>query len=420
MPNQQAFHEPVPGTTPRPARRILFLSNGHGEDEIGASLIGALRAREDDSVAIDAWAMVGRGVAYVAAGAPLVGTPNLLPSEGFGTLSVSAFARDLRAGWLGVHLRQLHAARALRGRYDLVIAIGDVVPLLAAELSRAPFAFVGCAKSVYYGPRYGYGALERWLLRRRCVACYARDARTAEALLRAGVPARYLGNPMMDRVPVRGIRLAEKTGATIVACLSGSRSDREKNAATILGFIGAERKRYEEAGLTHFVFAVPQGFDVAAMWRAVRQDSGPLSQWTLHAPVSSTDEPVSRAGCGQLLASFVSGALGDVLQRARVAIGLAGTANEQAVGFGVPVVTFATAGAQGDHYLRMKMPFFGESAIRVPPEPRVLADAVIRVSTDDALRARMARAGRERMGRPGASAAIVADLLSHLRNGAHP
>ncbi|MBC7897879.1 MAG: hypothetical protein H7066_20835 [Cytophagaceae bacterium] len=401
-------------------RRLLILSNGHGEDEIGVSLVEEIRRQAHESVSIAAWPMVGRGAAFEKSNVARIGTQNLLPSEGFGTLSLSAFSRDLQAGWLQLHLRQLRDARDFRGRFDFAIAVGDIVPLLAATMGRLPFALVGCAKSVYYGPRYGYGAMERWLLRRAHAVCYARDERTAGALLQAGVAARYLGNPMMDRVTVRGVPLPRPPGTNVVACLPGSRSDREANAAGILHLIAEARDVYEHVGPTHFVFALPRDFDRLAMWRTLRPPSAGALGWEQTTTAAGTDEAVSHARCGQLHALFVQDALGDVLAVARVAIALAGTANEQAVGLGVPVVTFATSGVQGDYYLRMKMPFFGESAIQVEPRARDLADAVTRIVKDDVVHARMASAGRERMGRPGASAAIVADVLGHMRAPATP
>jgi uncharacterized protein (TIGR03492 family) len=411
---------PIRDMTPQAPRRLLILSNGHGEDEIGVSLVREIRAQAAGAVSVAAWPMVGDGAAYDHAGVPRIGTQVRLPGEGFGTLSLWSFARDLRAGWLGLHLRQLRDAIGLRGRFDFAIAVGDVVPMLAASVGRIPFALVGCAKSVYYGPRHGYGAFERWLLRRARAVCYGRDERTVRALLRARVASRYLGNPMMDRVDSRGVSLSLDPQVTVVACLPGSRSDREANAARMLQLIADARAEYERAGPMHFVFALPRSFDRLAMWRALQPPASATCSWIRVSATGSTDEAVESATCGQLHATFVGGALGDVLSAARVAIALAGTANEQAVGLGVPVVTFATSGVQGDYYLRMKMPFFGESAIRVEPQARELADAVTRIVTDDALHARMAHAGRERMGEPGASAAIVADVLRHMRHSPTP
>src|SRR6185436_9769340 len=130
----------IEGAGARAGRRLLIVSNGHGEDEIGASLIDEIRTQGGDSVEITAWPMVGRGAAFERAAVRRIGTSNLLPSEGFGTLSVRAFADDLRAGWLQLHRRQLHDATELRHRFDFAIAIGDVVPLLAVTMGRVPFA----------------------------------------------------------------------------------------------------------------------------------------------------------------------------------------------------------------------------------------------------------------------------------------
>jgi len=323
-------------------------------------------------------------------------------------LSVRAFARDLRAGWLGGHIRQMQLARSLRGRYAAALAVGDVVPMLAASAAAVPFAFVGCAKSIYYGRTGAYTALERWLLRRRAVACYPRDQPTTDVLVRHGVAARYLGNPMMDRVVPIGITPDWRAGEAVVAVLPGSRRDREANALRVLRMIAEARTSYRELGAIHFAFVVAPGFDTQAVREnAMHEEADEPLRW-LAAPDSDG------LTLGTMRATFTAGAFGDVVPRARVAIALAGTANEQAIGVGTPIVTFATDGPQGDAYLRMKMPYFGASAIRVAPDAAAIAAAVIRIVTDDVLHARMQRAGRERMGLPGASRAIAGDVLGTL------
>ncbi len=186
--------------------RVLFVSNGHGEDDIACKIIDRVRRLTDQtSVELRAWPMVGRGDAYVRRSVPIVGAPNQLPSEGFSTLDPRLFARDLRAGWLRTHWRQVKAARALRGRYALIIAVGDVVPIAAARLARTPCVFIGCAKSEYYGPGYGYTALELRWLRRWCRLAFPRDQATATALERAGVPVTFAGSmePFMNTRPLR-------------------------------------------------------------------------------------------------------------------------------------------------------------------------------------------------------------------------
>ena len=93
------------------------------------------------------WAMVGEGKAYTARGIPLVGPKNRMPSEGFGTLSLKALWRDVAHGFLGLILRQFRFARSIRGHYDLVLATGDIIPLMAGRVARTPICFVSCAKS---------------------------------------------------------------------------------------------------------------------------------------------------------------------------------------------------------------------------------------------------------------------------------
>lgn len=397
-----------PRARARHAGTLLVLSNGHGEDTVAMSVVAALRDMAGAALAIDAWPLVGEGAAYRRGGVTCIADGLQLPSEGFGTLSLRALARDLRAGWLGGHLRQMQFARRLRGRYPAALAVGDVVPMLAARAAGLPFAFVGCAKSMYHGRTGRYTGLERWLLRRNALACYPRDQPTTDALLRQGVAARYVGNPMMDQVAPARSGPRWRPGEVVVAVLPGSRRDRERNAVRTLQLIAGARDTYASLGAVHFAFVVTAEFDRTAVLAAVSGEAGTnAGAWR-----------ATRAGdgleLGAVRASFSHGAFGDVVPRARVAIALAGTANEQAVGVGTPVVTFATDGAQGDAYLRMKMPWFGESAVRVAGRPADVADAVCRIVRDDVLHARMQRAGRERMGRPGASRAIAADLLATL------
>ena len=104
--------------------RVLFMSNGHGEDAIAGRLIDALEAHGLPREQMAGWAIVGHGAAYEARGIARIGPANLLPSEGFGTLGLRPFLRDLRAGWIGTHLAQARFARALRGQFRLLVAVG--------------------------------------------------------------------------------------------------------------------------------------------------------------------------------------------------------------------------------------------------------------------------------------------------------
>ncbi len=402
-------HARSAATRIRDNSRVLFVSNGRGEDEIACRVAARLRMRADASLSIEGWPMVGDGDAYQAAAIAFNRTRSLLPGEGFGTLSLGSFVRDLRAGWLRVHAQQIREAARLRERFDLIVAVGDIVPLAVATIARTPFISIGCAKSVYYGPRFGFNTVERWMLKHGEAVCFTRDARTGRMLRKAGVRARYVGNPVMDHLEPTGQPIPWRDGESVVACFPGSRGDREHNAVSILRLVALGANIWERHGAVHLAFAVPRVFELERFQAAIAQDLRARAWQTLASGTSSL-----LLGLGRLRASFSYAALGDVLHKARVAIGLGGTVNEQAIGCGVPCVTFATSGPQGRAYLRMKMPYFGDAALEVAPEATPLANAVLRILTDDVLHARMRRAGAERMGIPGATDAIVDSILRKL------
>ena len=62
----------------------------------------------------------------------------------------------------------------------------------------------------------------------------------------------------------------------------------------------------------------------------------------------------------------------------------------------------------------MKRRYFGDSALESPAEAAALRASIARVLGDEKLRRRMAAAGRERMGGPGASDAMSAHILERL------
>ena len=399
-----------PADVARP--RVLFASNGHGEDAVAGRLVDRVRALAPRDIALEAWPMVGAADAYVARAVPLVGTRNLLPSGGFATLSLPLFWRDVRAGWLTVHRRQWRDARAMRGRYDLVVAVGDIVPMLMAVVARAPFVFVGCAKSVYYGARGRYTRFEKHLLRRYCTRCYARDARTTQELAQARIAGAFVGNPMMDDLEGTGTALTVPNEALVLACLPGSRDDAESNAARILSLVADDAAAWARDSGVVFAFAVTARFDVERMYQSLAQPA--RERWRRRAASNGRGDVPELHLTNGVSARFITGQFADVLRRARVALGLAGTANEQAIGLGVPLVTFATDGVQGQHYLRMKMRYFGDAALAVAPTGPALREAVERVASDEQLRARMTSEGHARMGGPGASDAIARDILAIL------
>src|SRR5690606_32620613 len=105
--------------------RFLVISNGHGEDAIAAQLA----ARLAGDVMVEAYPMIGSGNAYAGV-CPVVGPRASLASEGWRNVKGS-LRRDLASGGLGTIPPALRFLRRVRGKYDKVIVVGDMVGVLA-------------------------------------------------------------------------------------------------------------------------------------------------------------------------------------------------------------------------------------------------------------------------------------------------
>ena len=73
-----------------------IISNGHGEDMIAATIVGAL---EDQPIA-NVFPLVGNGAAFTSMGITPTITQPPLPSGGF-VFGLNDFLNDIRAGFFG-------------------------------------------------------------------------------------------------------------------------------------------------------------------------------------------------------------------------------------------------------------------------------------------------------------------------------
>lgn len=390
--------------------QLLLLSNGHGEDAIGALL-----ARRIEQIApwirVQAFPLVGVGRAYVDAGVPLVGAQQEMPSGGFVRQGLAAAWRDAQAGLFQLLVRQARALCRLRPHVEWAVAVGDVVPLiLAGWFLRKPLVFAPTAKSDYIRPHL---LPECALMRRLCQVVFPRDGHTAASLRRRGVRAVYVGNMMMDIVPVTDsfsdAGLDIPPDAAVVALLPGSRAEAYENLRLLLpasDLLATDwtKEGYPPAAL--FLLALANSLDVESLARA-----GAALGWTWEAGSGAATGWLVR---GHARVAVLRGRFGDVLKAADIAIGMAGTANEQATGMGVPVVSPPGNGPQFTHrFLAAQKRLLGDALAVVPPDPRHIALEVRNILADRRRYEKMQQAGRSRMGGPGATDRI-ARIIAHL------
>lgn len=377
-------------------KRLLFVTNGHGEIAVAARLAREVQSRRP--VACDHLALVG-DFAYPST-LREVGPRRRMPSGGVIAMgNVRNILRDVRAGLLSHTLAQLRFLRETRGAYDAAVAVGDVFSLAMALQARATATvFVGTAKSVYVAP---YGRFEERIVRKADRA-FVRDAATARRLRLHGIDA-VAANAIVD-LYAEDAEEVDVAFDPALAVFPGSRDPAYDDACTIARVVAEIAQAFPNAGA---LLSIAPGIDPQRLaerlsgdgWNVVRREDR-------RAPFSL------RRGNRELLRAW-SGSPSAILRRACVALGQAGTANEAAAALGIPVVAFARTGERRTPWYRMRQIGLLDGAMMVThAEPRRAASDVAALLRDPARMRRMAHIGRERMGPAGAAARIAAEIAA--------
>ncbi|HLN47195.1 MAG TPA: lipid-A-disaccharide synthase-related protein [Magnetospirillaceae bacterium] len=389
------------------APNILLVSNGYGEAAIAGYLAAAIAARAPDAI-VEHFPMVGgpdaAGAAADATQTRVVGPAARMPSGGLiAYWNIRNLMRDIGAGLLSLTARQFAFLRRQRAR-DAIVAVGDVYCAAACLVfARRPTVFVATAKSEYVA---GHSGLER-AVARRARAVFARDPATAAALAAQGVPARYAGNLMMDGVRPTGADLGEPAGALAIAVLPGSRNDAPANASAAIRRLVLVAQMLAPRPVHAFISLAP-GADQAAMLAACAQAGAILTPSGARAGVVAT------GSAGALTISLVSGLFADMLSRSVIALGQAGTANEQAAGLGLPVIASSPRGdpARVGWYRMRQQRLLGDALLVLPDEDREFAHGVVSLLGDGPRMRMMGETGRARMGGPGGADAVAQAVLA--------
>jgi uncharacterized protein (TIGR03492 family) len=379
---------------------VLLVSNGYGEAAIAGYLARAMRNLAPDA-SVEHFPMVGR--IDPDPDLPSVGPQAEMPSGGLVAYwNVRNWARDVRAGLLGLTLRQF-AYLSRQRRRSVVVAVGDVYCAAACLwFARRPTVFVATAKSELVA---GHSALERAVARRTALV-FTRDAATAATLVRAGIRAQYAGNLMMDGIAGPGAALPTRAEALHVGVLPGSRGDAPDNAARALRRLGLVAERLAPKRVQALVSLAPTVAASELLAACAREG----------ATLETTAEPgiAARGTAGRLEVLVVAGRFGDLLRASDIVLGQAGTGNEQAAGLGKPVIASSPGGdpARVGWYRMRQQRLLGDALAVLPDDDAAFADGVVSLLADRPRMEAMATQGRARMGGPGASAAVAKAVLA--------
>ncbi len=383
------------------SRQVLLVSNGHGEDVIGAALALALREQGFEPRAVP---LVGRGDTYERLGVPVLGPRKELPSGGFLYQGGGLLRKDLRAGLLGSLVGQWRTIAAAARGSRAVLAVGDWYALLAATLfGPRPLFHLQPAVSVLAWPqdmpawRQPFGPLER-LLMRQAKEVWPRDAASTTWLQQRGVPhATFAGNPMLDALFDEGpLELPEP----YLLLLPGTRGDVADSLPLMLEAAG----KLAGSGLTPVIAWA--GGDPGAIgtpgWSC--EPSG-RSRGVTHTFRDASGNEVY----------LVQQAFGAALRGAAVAISTSGTAAEQAAGYGVPLVAFPTGGPQyTKEFAAAQKRALGDALTLCEADPVSISEAVRCILASPQVQAAAREAGIRAMGEPGAARRIAQQIAHRL------
>jgi uncharacterized protein (TIGR03492 family) len=303
-------------------KTILFISNGHGEDLNGSTVLAALRDRRPDWQLLAA-PLVGEGQAYRKWAVPVVTATRKMPSGGFIYMDNRQLWQDLRAGLLTQTWQQMQALRCQK--VDGVVAVGDAVAIAGALLTGAPFVSFLVSLSARYTGRLQLPFPALSLLRhRRCRRILTRDAFTARLLQEQHYPAEFAGYPILDLLQVDRPTLQKPGDRPLVALLPGSRLPEAARNFTLL----LQMVTQVQPPTSFFAAPVPALYAqlpaIAPDWdwdgQTLRRE-----RYEIHCPRQ---------------------AFAEILTQCDVAVGMAGTAIEQAVGLGKPVLQIPGEGPQ--------------------------------------------------------------------------
>ncbi|MEM9804268.1 MAG: lipid-A-disaccharide synthase-related protein [Cyanobacteria bacterium P01_D01_bin.56] len=397
--------------------KLLCISNGHGEDLIAIRILQALQGLLPH-LQMAALPIVGKGQQYQKLGIEIIGPTKQMPSGGFIYMDSQQLARDLQGGLLQLTVAQLQAMKQWLQTDDVVLAVGDIVPLLFGWLSRCAYGFVGTAKSEYYvrdeqGLCLGqsswldvldfqrtcvYMPWERWLMRRSaCV--FARDGITTERLKQWAVDVYDAGNPMMDGfvIPPR-LDLTSMADLNVLL-LPGSRApEAYENWRRLLQ--GAQDMTRTVQQSLRFLVAAAPSLDLGKLMASLK-DYG----WQPRG---------SEYGQGKHSLVVSCGAFVDYAQQAHVAIATAGTATEQFVGLGKPVLTLPGDGPQFTYSFAQAQARHLGASVTLVPEPTQMGAALEAILSDPQRQATIYKNGLHRMGSPGAGQRIAEILANTL------
>jgi len=203
------------------------------------------------------------------------------------------------------------------------------------------------------------------LIRRWTQAVFPRDAATSKDLKAAGIRSEFLGNPMFDGLQPTGENHGFKAQDCVIGLVPGSRQEAYQNLVRQLEVCLALSKNNPSL---KFMASIAPSLKQEQLMRSLEPTAWRCQNGLLKHSQTGLQIP--------LCYHFA-----DVLQHSRLILGMAGTANEQAVQLGRSVLAFPGTGPQSSRkrFLEQKKLLEGQLHFVDSQNPNEIAYAILNV-----------------------------------------
>lgn len=390
-------------------KRILFISNGHGED-LNGGLIAQEIPKIDVKTQVLALPIVGKGSSYKNKKIPLIVDTKSMPSGGIFYLNPINLFKDLTSGLISLTITQFLTLKKRQKEFDLIVAVGDIVPIFFAYITGKNFMAFIVSTSSYYEGKLNVPFLTKYFLKSpRCLKVFTRDKYTAKDLQKQGLKkAVFSGYPIMDTLNPTNKNLELSPEIPAIALFPGSRVPEALRNLELQLKVCEQLSLLGERELQFRVALVP----------IIREKDLEIIAKNNQYELVNNKILVKYVNKKRLEIFCFKNAFADILNQCNLVLGMAGTAVEQAVGLGKPVVQIPGDGPQFTYRFaeaQMRLLGIGVRTINDNKSKEVIckqaALEIINVLNDLSYQQECVVNGLERVGEKGGSKKIAQEIL---------
>ena len=289
---------------------------------------------------VKALPLVGNGESYLKAGIKVLGKTKSFSTGGMGYTSLKGRILELIQGQIIYLIKRIYLLFLISSKYDLLVVVGDVLPVTVAWLTRLPVVTYLVAYSSHYEGKLKLPwPCSNCLSSDKFLKVYTRDKLTADDLKKKIFgKVEFIGNPFMDPFLTRDQSLPKHNKR--LGILPGSRMPEVgENLCLILKVIENVTNLKSKNTDISFDVALVHTLDDYSLKKIITLDG-----WRLCFPTNK-DHPLKIIKNHSIVNvyrdSFVK-----VVQSSNVLISMAGTATEQAALLGKLIVQIEGKGPQ--------------------------------------------------------------------------